>query len=295
VADIACVAQYTPTHEMGHNMGSQHAPEDGGGVALFPYSYGFKDPARGFRTVMAYSCFEAPCPRLPNFSNPVVTQNGGPAGTATQNNARSINEAAYAIANFRQSGSTSLTPPSAPVGLRSSVAGNNVTVAWDPVLADVIARPSAASSYTLQAGTAPGLANLFNASVGPATSASGVLAAGTYYWRVIAVNGAGQSLPSSEAQFVVGCTAPQPPAAFTFSVSGGTVTLAWSSSSGGSPVQYVVEAGTGPALSNVVVAPVGAVTSVATVAASGTYYVRVRAQNACGTSAPSNEQIIVVP
>ena len=29
VADIACAAQYTPTHEMAHNMGSNHAPEDG--------------------------------------------------------------------------------------------------------------------------------------------------------------------------------------------------------------------------------------------------------------------------
>jgi hypothetical protein len=37
------------------------------------------------------------------------------------------------------------------------------------------------------------------------------------------------------------------------------------------------------------------VTSVGTPAPPGTYFVRIRAQNACGTSAPSNEQAITVP
>jgi hypothetical protein len=280
---------------MGHNLGSQHAPEDGSGLALFPYSFGFKDPARGFRTMMAYSCFGASCPRIPNFSNPFVLQNDGPTGSGTQDNARSINEASVTVANFRQSTGAALTPPATPTGLRSTVAGNTVTVGWDPVLADVLMQPAAASSYVLQAGTGPGLSDLFNASVGGATSASGTLAPGTYFWRVFAVNAAGQSPASTEAQFTVGCGVPAPPASFVFSVSGNVVTLQWTSSAGSQPQQYIVEAGSGPLRTDIIVAPVGTQTSVVTAAPSGTYYVRVRAQNDCGTSAPSNEQIIVVP
>ena len=46
-------ASSTFTHEMGHNFGSHHAPEDGAAGALFPYSYALKDPARGFRRSVA--------------------------------------------------------------------------------------------------------------------------------------------------------------------------------------------------------------------------------------------------
>ena len=65
--------------------------------------------------------------------------------------------------------------------------------------------------YVLQVGTSPGRSNVFNASVGSTTGASGALPNGLYYWRVIAVNGAGPSPPSAEAQFAVGCVAPGPP------------------------------------------------------------------------------------
>jgi hypothetical protein len=296
VADVACAAQYTPTHEMGHNFGSHHAPDDGASGALFPYSYAFKDPARGFRTVMAYSCAGALCPRIPNFSNPSVTNNGAPTGTESQNNARSINEAAFTVANFRESlPGSGPTAPTAPVGLRSTVVGNTVTVAWDEVLSN--SRLPTAVSYILQVGSAPGAANLFNVSVGSLTTASGVVPVGTYYWRVIATNSAGASPPSADAQFVVGeCRGPGVPEHFTFSVSARTVALAWNAAStGNAPSTYVVEAGSGPTLANLLSTPVGAVTSVVTTAPPGTYYVRVRAQNACGTSAPSNEQVIVVP
>jgi hypothetical protein len=296
IADVACAAQYTPTHEMGHNMGAHHAPEDGAAGAMFPYSYGFKDPARGFRTVMAYSCTGVACARVLNFSNPAVAQNGGPTGSPSQNNARSILEAAPTVANFRQSGSgPGLTPPSAPTGLRSAVTGTNVTVSWDPVLADLAQQPSAATAYVLQAGTAPGLANLFNSSVGNVTSASGTLGPGTYFWRVIAINSAGPSAPSPDAQFTIACAAPPAPANFRFSVAGRTVTLSWGASTSALPVTYTLEAGSSPTLSNLLVTNVGPQTAVVTPAPAGTYYVRVRAQSACGTSAASNEQTIVVP
>jgi hypothetical protein len=296
LADVACAAQYTPTHEMGHNMGAHHAPEDGASGALFSYSYGFKDPARGFRTMMAYSCAGASCGRIPNFSNPFVAQNGGVTGTVSQNNARSIVEAAPTVANFRQAGTVpGFTPPATPTGLRSSVSGAAVTVSWDPVLADVAMQPSAATAYLLQAGTAPGLSDLFNASVGNVTSASGMLGPGTYFWRVIAANNAGQSAPSADAQFTIGCAPPAPPSNLTFSVAARIVSLSWSTSAGAAPVTYVLEAGSAPSSADLVVSNVGSQTALVTPAPPGAYYVRVRAQNTCGTSLPSNEQLIVVP
>jgi hypothetical protein len=306
VADIVCAAQYTPTHEMGHNLGSHHAPDDGGGGALFPYSYGFKDAARGFRTVMAYACAAAPCVRIPNFSNPAVPHNGGATGSASQSNARSINEAARTVANFRQSGAApptpapapGPTPPSAPTGLRSTVVDASVTVAWNPVVSGASGALSAATAYVLQVGTAPGLTNVFSASVGNTTSASGIVPGGNYFWRVTALNSAGASPPSAEAQFTVAatCTPPGPPRAFAFAIADGMVTLSWTAPNAAtSPLQYTVEAGSAPALANLLVASVGSTTTVSTPAPPGTYYVRIRAHNACGISPPSNERVIAVP
>jgi hypothetical protein len=293
VADIACAAQYTPTHEIGHNLGSHHAPEDAASGALFPYSYGFKDPIRGFRTMMAYGCFERTCGRVLNFSSPRVTYLGGVTGTGDrQDNARSISEAAFTVANFRRATvPTTLTPPNALTGLHALVTGNAVTATWDAVAAGQ-------ATYYLQVGTLPGAADVFSGPTGSATSASGLLADGTYFWRVLALNLAGPSPPSLEAQFTVGssCLVPSEPRDFIFGVAGSYVTLAWTPPvTGSAPVSYVVEVGSAPGLANLVVAPTGAVTAVGTPAPAGTYFVRVRAQNSCGASAPSEERVITVP
>ena len=95
-------------HELGHNMGSQHNPENGSSAT---YSFGYGHYVNGvFRTVMSYTdpCTSG-CTRRPYFSNPEVTFNGYPTGVDNaRDNARSINLTADAIANYRLSG-TSLT------------------------------------------------------------------------------------------------------------------------------------------------------------------------------------------
>lgn len=95
-------------HELGHNMGSQHNPENGSG-ATFSFGYGHYINGN-YRTVMSYV---DPCPsgctRRPYFSNPAVTFSGVPTGVAdARDNARSINNLADVIANYRYSG-TSIT------------------------------------------------------------------------------------------------------------------------------------------------------------------------------------------
>jgi hypothetical protein len=108
------VGNLTLAHEIGHNQGCQHNPENGGppdGLA-YPYAYGhYVDQA--FRTVMSYSDPCTPpnfCPKAPHFSNPSVSYNGVPTGVAGErDNSRVINNTAAIIARFRES--TIADPP----------------------------------------------------------------------------------------------------------------------------------------------------------------------------------------
>ena len=163
VTAYPCISpNYTFAHELGHNMGSAHAPEDGAGQAsLYPYSFGYKNPANLFRTVMAYNC-SAGCPRVLHFSNPNVSYSGATTGTVAQhNNAQSINNAANTLANFRQAVGGGTAPTITTIA--------NVTIAEDggtaPIAFAVGDAETAASSLTVTAASA-------NTALVPNTSAA---------------------------------------------------------------------------------------------------------------------------
>ncbi len=90
---------------------------------------------------------------------------------------------------------------------------------------------------------------------------------------------------------------PDTPTNFTASAALSSVSLAWTPAATGGPAQrYIVDGGTAPGVYNLgsVTYP-GATTSTAIPGApAGTYYLRVRAQNAIGTSAPSLERMVTV-
>lgn len=91
-------------HELGHNMGSQHNPENGSGP-VFPYSYGHYVNG-SYRTVMSYAdpCTSG-CSRVAYFSNPQVNYQGLSTGIDNQrDNARSIEQTSDIIAAYRYSG-----------------------------------------------------------------------------------------------------------------------------------------------------------------------------------------------
>lgn len=105
-ARTCAVGNLSFAHELGHNMASHHNPENGG-TPTFPYGFGHYVNG-SYRTVMSYSdpCTSG-CTRVPYFSNPSVVFNGQPTGIDNaRDNARSINNTADWIANYRYSGSS---------------------------------------------------------------------------------------------------------------------------------------------------------------------------------------------
>ncbi len=113
VADPSCArGNLTFAHETGHNIGADHGPTGG----QLGYNNGYINLAAGYRTIMSYydpSCTN-PCTREPYFSSPTVLYNGQPTGSATQDNARVLNEQGPYVATFRSGGPVS--PP--PIRLR---------------------------------------------------------------------------------------------------------------------------------------------------------------------------------
>ncbi len=94
------------------------------------------------------------------------------------------------------------------------------------------------------------------------------------------------------------CTAPpEAPSNLTYAQEGDTVRGSWTPPAGEQlPTTYVIEAGSQPGLNDqgtFVVPATG--TTFGDKTPPGTYYVRVYARNACGTSPASNEVTVTVP
>jgi len=189
--------------------------------------------------------------------------------------------------------------PSAPFLSTPQVVGSTVTLSWF-----LSSSSPAVTSYVLQAssraGGPPDLANFATGNTATSLTATGV-PPGTYFVRVLGANNAGIGPASNEVSFIVlgtaPCTAaPSAPSNLVSSVSGSTVTLGWSPSVNGPPASYVIEAGSATGLANLAVADTGNTNGTATFAGvgRGSYYVRVRGKNACGTGGASNEIVVTV-
>lgn len=97
----------TLAHELGHNMGQQHNIEDAGtppDSGTHSYSYGYRETTTtGFYTVMAYRLGNSSQFSINYFGNPSVNyaDTGRPTGSATADNARSLNLSMPLVAQFR--------------------------------------------------------------------------------------------------------------------------------------------------------------------------------------------------
>jgi hypothetical protein len=180
--------------------------------------------------------------------------------------------------------------PGPPANLVAQVAQSTVTFTWTAPGGPII-------GYVLEAGSGSGLSNLARLVVGPTPSFSAIgVPPGTYFVRIRAIDADGQGAPSNEVVVTVtggGCTAPPNPPVLTAAVSGRSVNLTWSS--GGCPTSnFALHAGSSPGSSNLAIANMGVRTSFSATVPAGTYYLRVFAQNAFGSSAASNEAIAQV-
>lgn len=175
-------------------------------------------------------------------------------------------------------------PAASPHALTWSTLGNRLTLRWAPPA-------SAPAGYLLEAGSAPGLANLALIPLGSVTEFTANAPTGTFFVRVRAAGTSGDAaIATNEVAVTVGCaTPPQPPTDLVARLDGGLVTLRWSPPAA-ELTGFQLEAGTVAGSSNIATVPLGQdVVEFSAAAPPGVYFVRTRAVNGCGPSAPSTE------
>ena len=184
-------------------------------------------------------------------------------------------------------------PPAPPTGLAVNVTGSTAAFTWTAPLSG-----SPLTGYMLLAGSAPGFSTPVAAlPLSPTSTSVAVpdVPAGTYYVRVVAQNAGGTSAPSNEVTVIVaGAAAPGAPI-LSASAAGSTVTVSWSPGSGGAPTSYTLAASMTPGGAPIASVPLGGTSAVFQGVPGGTYYVRLTATNASGTSPASNEVTVTVP
>jgi len=187
------------------------------------------------------------------------------------------------------------SPPFPPLNLFVDVDSSTLTAGWyAPNVGNV-----PLTGYVLYVGTAPGASNVLRQPLGLDTLFSVPIAGATpgiYYFRVTAVNMFGESVPSNEVTVVIGnyCSVPAAPR-LSGSVSGDTVSLTWTTPTGGPVSGYTVFVADGPGRPFTAVGTVGAENAISGPATPGTYLLRVAANAVCGQGPPSNTVTLTVP
>jgi subtilisin family serine protease len=185
--------------------------------------------------------------------------------------------------------------PSPPTGLNVTVSGNTATFRWTLPTAG-----GAPDNLIFIAGLTPNFTSAIASITLPPSQTVLVLnsiPAGTYYARIYSRNGAGNSqFSSNEVVVVVGAGGvPGAPTLHAPIVNGTTVSLSWSAGAGPGPTSFLLTASLTPGGAPVASVPVTGSGIAIPGVAPGTYYLRLVAVNAAGTSPPSNEVVLVVP
>ncbi|HEV2257826.1 MAG TPA: fibronectin type III domain-containing protein, partial [Streptosporangiaceae bacterium] len=194
-----------------------------------------------------------------------------------------------------QIGAASPVAPSAPQSLAAKAGDGSVSLTWQPPASNGGAN---ITGYDVYRGTSPGAESSTPLATGVTTTSftdSTATNGTTYYYKVTAVNSAGQSPQSNEASATPRATAPSAPTGLMASGSNGSVKLSWiaPASNGGSQITgYDVYRGTtqGGESSTPIATGVSGSTFTDTGVTNGTtYYYKVTAVNAVGQSPQSNE------
>lgn len=246
------------------------APSAGGAIADYVLEAGSSPGAADLATVT-----------LP-ASSTSYSATGGPGTYYVRVRAR--NSCGSAVSNeVIVTLGTACPLPGAPGQPSATVSGSAVTVSWPPA--------SGATSYRFDVGSVPGAADLLTMAMS-GTSLNAEAPPGVYFVRARGQSACGIGPASPDTMIAVGCQAPGPAAPLSAAVSGDHVTLQWHAAPGAT--DFIIEAGTSSGAGNIASIPVAG-TSLAVRAPAGTYYVRVRPRNACGSGWWSNEVTVVVP
>lgn len=228
---------HTHTHEIGHNLGCDHAVNQASspGPGLFSYSSGYYFTANrnGYHTIMAYNAdgYGSYYDDCDYFSTPLKTY--GTSGVAvgnssTADNARTIRETMAVVSAYRTS--VIETSPSAPMNVSATDGSStaNVAVTW--------AASSGATSYSVWRGTSSSSSSAASLSSSVSTTSytdTSATPGVVYYYWVRASNTSGTSGFSSSN---TGYRKLSPPA--SVSATDGTLTtgvnVTWNSVSGAS-------------------------------------------------------------
>ncbi len=179
--------------------------------------------------------------------------------------------------------------PAAPENLTNTTTSTSVSLSWQA--------GTGAASYVVEAGSSPGLSNIAVVSTGSSATTFGAAAPpGRYFVRVRSRNACGSSAPSNETAVTIGgAAAPGAPVLNTPIVSGNTVRLSWIAGNGSAPTGYTLSASVTPGGAPIqTVQLTGTAISFSDVPA-GTYYLRLTATTAAGTSPPSAQVTLTVP
>jgi len=182
-------------------------------------------------------------------------------------------------------GGTQATVPAAPTGLAATSGSASVSLTW--------AASAGATSYDVYRGTTSGGESTTPIASGVTSSSytdTGLTIGTTYYYKVAAVNGAGTSGLSNEASAMAEPAVPAAPAGLTATAGNASVSLTWTASTGAT--SYNVYRGTASGGESTTAIATGITTAAyadSTVTNGTTYYYKVAAVNAGGTSGLSNE------
>ncbi|MEZ5284391.1 MAG: hypothetical protein R2712_06195 [Vicinamibacterales bacterium] len=180
-----------------------------------------------------------------------------------------------------------------PVGLTAEMSDTVLHLTWLPPPAGPVPAAYVVEAASTPAGPFAAVADVFETDFRVSQ-----VPAGTWYARVRARTAAGAGTPSA----VVGLTAtpctaaPEAPGALEGLFTARVLDLQWTAGTGGAaPAAYVIEVGSASGLSDLARIPTAtADPSYQATVPPGVYVVRVRARNACGESAPSNERLLVI-
>ncbi|MGD9903379.1 MAG: S8 family serine peptidase [Vicinamibacterales bacterium] len=184
--------------------------------------------------------------------------------------------------------------PGVPGSFTATVSGNTINMSWSASAdagSDTTNAP--ATNYNLIARLSAAGAPAVVLPLGNVTSFAVAAPNGVFFLSVQGTNGAGAGPESNQVQVTVPAVpaAPGSPTGLVANVVGNSATFTWNAPASGGPVaNYLLQAGNSSG-ATIVQVPLGpAPTSFAVGGIPpGTWFVRVLAQNAGGSSAPSNE------